>query len=92
MFKEVLKLVYFGFIFRFIDGNIVYFSIKYKSSCHVSVLVIQKGERTLKLSTLIDMPTEIIQIPPFYSRRYPCFQLENTKDLYKGKMNSKMLI
>lgn len=52
----------------------------------------KEKERTLKLSTLIDMPTEIIQIPPFYSRRYPCFQLENTKDLYKGKMNSKMLI
>lgn len=66
-------------------------------SINLSVMLVfwlfrKEKERTLKLSTLIDMPTEIIQIPPFYSRRYPCFQLENTKDLYKGKMNSKMLI
>ena len=52
----------------------------------------KKKVRTIKLSTLIVMATEIIQIPPFYSHRYPCFQLENSKDLYKGKMNSRMLI
>ena len=44
------------------------------------------------MSAPIDTAAEITQIPPFHSRRYSCFQLESTKDLYKGKMYSKMLI